>query len=113
MVNMHNEAPSDYGRSTSCAPSSSCGWRNSRRQSGCPLRKAVGYRCHLNPRVHRLFENRERWPRQLRIGKAAHRDPIAVRVSVSIEKNIAAAVRTEMETGLTPAGGITLINFAF
>jgi len=60
--------------------------------------------------VHVLFIHGKgrRW--KVWISETADRDPVAVGIAISVEKHVAAAVLTEMETGLAPTGSLTLIN---
>ena len=44
------------------------------------------------------------------VQRNADREPVAVGIAISVEKHVAAAVLTEMETGLAPTGSLTLIN---
>ena len=66
--------------------------------------------------MHHLFPYREGWWREVRIGKAAHCDPINIRVLVAFPKDVAAcpfgqpvprsdaaAIRAEMEANLEAA----------
>ena len=60
--------------------------------------------------MHHLLPHREgRW-REVWIGETAHRDPVDAGVFVAFPKDIAAAVRTEMEPDLEAAIGVTLIH---
>jgi hypothetical protein len=75
------------------------------------LWEAVNNRCRSDPRVHVLFKDGKSRRRKVWISETTDRDPVAVRISIAVEKHVAAAIRTEMETGFAPTGSLTLINF--
>jgi len=74
------------------------------------LQEVLGRRRHSKPRMHHLFPHREGWRREVRIGEAAHRDPVDVGVFVAFPEHVAAAVRAEMKTDLEAAVRVTLVN---
>jgi len=72
--------------------------------------------------MHHLFPNRVGWRREVRIGEAAHRDPIDVRAPVAPIKDVAAfpfgqpvprsgaaAIRAELEADLEAAVRLGLL----
>src|SRR5215469_11858641 len=68
-------------------------------------------RCRYSePGVHHLFPHREGRRREVRIGEAAHSDPIDVGIFVAFPEHVAAAIRAEVKADLEAAIGITLIN---
>ena len=75
--------------------------------------------------MHHLFPRRVGWRREVRIGEAAHRDPVGVGVPVALPKDVAAcpfgqpvprsgaaAIRAEMKADLEAAVGISLLILA-
>jgi len=74
------------------------------------LREVLGHRRHSEPGMHHLFPHREGWRWEVRIGEAAHRDPVDVGVFVAFPEHVAAAVRAEVKADLEAAVRVTLIN---
>ena len=69
-------------------------------------------RRYSEPGMHHLFPHREGWRREVRIGEAAHRDPVDVGVPIALPKHGAAAIRAEMKPDLEAAVGISLLILA-
>ena len=85
----------------------------------------LDHRRHSEPETHHLFPRRVGWRREVKVGEAAHRDPVDVGVPVAIPKDVAsypfgqpvplsgaAAIRAEMKADLKAAVGISLLILA-
>jgi hypothetical protein len=74
------------------------------------LREMLCRRRHFKPRMHCLFPDGQSRRRKVGISEASDRDAIAVGASVAFRKNVASAIRAEMEADFSAAGSVPLIN---
>jgi len=73
-------------------------------------REVLRRRRYFKPRMHCLFPDRQSRRRKVRVGEASDRDAIAVGASVAFRKNVASALRAEMEADFQAAGSVALVN---